>query len=251
MGPKRPLPASAPSGGDRSRRKVDDARRHPSPADAGTHAPSAINPLRKKVRDLTRLLQRSDSLPADVRVQHERALAEYQQDLQLATDEKRRQKIIRKYHMVRFFERKKAARMLKRLRKRLAASPSTEEAAELRQQIHQTNVDFHYAIYSPLDQKYTALYAAPATEGSDAKPAKPTFWKEVERRMEEGSNLDELRYGKTANAAPRLASSDVKRKGRVPIAAKPKPKQPEKKAARKGLEDKEASEGSDGGFFEE
>ena len=66
-------------------------------------AKNSVNPLKKKIRDVSRLLSRSESLPAGVRVENERALASYKLELAEAMDERRRQKMIKKYHMVRFF----------------------------------------------------------------------------------------------------------------------------------------------------
>jgi rRNA-processing protein Efg1 len=64
---------------------------------------SSVNAIKKKIRDLTRKLERAEGLPADVRAEDERALAAYQQELASAEAEKIRQKMIKKYHMVRFF----------------------------------------------------------------------------------------------------------------------------------------------------
>ena len=64
---------------------------------------AALNPIKAKIRDVTRLLERSENLPAGVRIEKERALAGYRQDLEQAETEKRRQQMISKYHMVRFF----------------------------------------------------------------------------------------------------------------------------------------------------
>ncbi len=64
---------------------------------------AALNPIKAKIRDVTRLLERSDNLPAGVRIEKERALAGYRQDLEQAEAEKRKQQMISKYHMVRFF----------------------------------------------------------------------------------------------------------------------------------------------------
>ena len=64
---------------------------------------SSVNAVKKHIRDVSRRLQRSQNLPADVRVDSERALAGYQQELAAAAEEKTRQKIIKRYHMVRFF----------------------------------------------------------------------------------------------------------------------------------------------------
>jgi hypothetical protein len=62
--------------------------------------------LREKVRDLKRLLEHSTTMPADVRIEKERALAGYQGDLEKSKStvgSKRRNDIISRYHMVRFF----------------------------------------------------------------------------------------------------------------------------------------------------
>jgi hypothetical protein len=64
---------------------------------------SSVNAVKKRIRDVTRLLARSEDLPADVRLENERALAAYQQELNAADEEKTRQRMIKKYHMVRFF----------------------------------------------------------------------------------------------------------------------------------------------------
>lgn len=63
----------------------------------------SINRLKKKIRDTTRVLNHSDKLPAGVRIEKERALVGYQHDLEQAALKKRRQQMITKYHMVRFF----------------------------------------------------------------------------------------------------------------------------------------------------
>ena len=64
---------------------------------------SSVNAIKKRIRDVTRKLERSEDLPANVRIEDERALAAYQQELAAAEAEKIRQKMIKRYHMVRFF----------------------------------------------------------------------------------------------------------------------------------------------------
>lgn len=64
---------------------------------------SSVNAIKKRIRDVTRKLERTEDLPANVRVEDERALAAFQQELGSAEAEKTRQKMIKKYHMVRFF----------------------------------------------------------------------------------------------------------------------------------------------------
>ena len=64
---------------------------------------TSVNHLKGKIRDVARTLDRSKNLPADVRVEKERALAAYKLDLENAEHEKRKHQMIKKYHMVRFF----------------------------------------------------------------------------------------------------------------------------------------------------
>ncbi|TGO07057.1 hypothetical protein BTUL_0338g00010 [Botrytis tulipae] len=159
---------------------------------------SSVNTIKKKIRDITRKLERAQDLPADVRAEDERALAAYQQELASAEAEKIRQKMIKKYHMVRFFERQKATRQLKKLRKRLLESGSTEEVEQLKDEMHILEVDLNYTQYHPLSETYISLYP-PKGSGEDtedkATKEKPPMWKEVEKCMEEGT-LDRLRNRK-------------------------------------------------------
>lgn len=64
---------------------------------------SSVNAIKKRIRDVTRRLERAEEGSANMRVEDERALATFQQELASAEAEKTRQKMIRKYHMVRFF----------------------------------------------------------------------------------------------------------------------------------------------------
>jgi len=66
---------------------------------------AAINPLKSKIRDLTRVLEHADHLPPGVRIEKERALVGYRMDLENAEEEKRTKEMIGRYHMVRFFGR--------------------------------------------------------------------------------------------------------------------------------------------------
>lgn len=77
-----------------------------STAKGGAPAPKLsldLKPIKKKIRDLSQLLETSPDMTADVRVENERALAGYKQDLSAAKNHQRNNKMISKYHMVRFF----------------------------------------------------------------------------------------------------------------------------------------------------
>ncbi|KAH6682043.1 hypothetical protein B0J14DRAFT_501986 [Halenospora varia] len=165
---------------------------------------SSVNAIKKHIRDISRRLERAEDLPANVRIEDERALAGYRQELVEAEAEKTRQKMIKRYHMVRFFERQKATRAVKRIRKQLLASESAEEVEILKSKMHEAEVDLNYTQYSPLSEIYVSLWPQKkdVEDGQEppkeAERTKPPMWAEVERAMEQGT-LDRLRN----RAAPR------------------------------------------------
>jgi hypothetical protein len=61
----------------------------------------SVNDLKRRIRDVKRLLNKSD-LPADARIVQERALAGYEEDLAQETARRERSTMIKKYHFVRF-----------------------------------------------------------------------------------------------------------------------------------------------------
>lgn len=63
---------------------------------------SSVNAIKKRIRDVRRRLERAKDVPANIRVEDERALAAFQLELAAAEEEGVRQKMIKKYHMVRF-----------------------------------------------------------------------------------------------------------------------------------------------------
>lgn len=113
MGPKRKHQESEPQEAVHASRQFQVYGNNPKPAKRPrrteppiykkqAHA-SSVNAIKKRIRDVTRKLERSEDLPANVRNEDERALAAYQQELAAAEAEKVRQKMIKRYHMVRFF----------------------------------------------------------------------------------------------------------------------------------------------------
>ncbi|KAH8595692.1 hypothetical protein B0O99DRAFT_661603 [Bisporella sp. PMI_857] len=207
MAPKRKLEDSEPQATVHESRQAQIYGKNPKPAKkprnfessapTQVHA-SSVNAIKKRIRDVTRRLERSDALPANVRIEDERALAGYEQELAVAEAEKTRQKMIKRYHKVRFFERKKADRSIKKLRKQLLEATTTEEVQQLKHQMHVAEVDLNYTRYCPLSEIYISLYPPKDEDGEDedsrqeSVQTKPPLWVEVERHMEEGT-LNQLR----------------------------------------------------------
>jgi rRNA-processing protein Efg1 len=90
---------SHPANSQRSKKRY---RMDPPTHKKQAHA-SSVHAVKKRIRDVKRRLERCPNLPANVRVEDERALAVHEQELATALEEKNRQKMIKRYHMVRFF----------------------------------------------------------------------------------------------------------------------------------------------------
>ena len=122
-------------------------------------------------------------------------------------------------------ERQKATRQLKKLRRRLLETKSTDEVGALKEQMHVAEVDLNYTQYCPLSEVYVSLYPQKSSTGdgeaaemAEAAP-KPPMWAEVEKCMEEGT-LDRLRNRASTTKAVAAPKSLEMR----PAKPKPKPK---------------------------
>ncbi|KAJ6131426.1 hypothetical protein N7523_001886 [Penicillium sp. IBT 18751x] len=170
----------------------------------------SVNELKKRIRDVKRLLQKPN-LPADARILQERALAGYEQDLADENARRERSQIISKYHFVRFLDRKAANKQLKSLERRLKEETlDSKQKEKLESKLRAARVNVNYTIYYPLTEKYIALYPKSKSSGKDGAEsesdadseqkthgddAKPPMWAIVEKCMEEDT-LAELREGK-------------------------------------------------------
>ena len=220
-----------------------------------------VNPLKARIRSLNRLLQHKENLPADVRLNHERELASCTWELAQAETEQRKKDLIGKYHMVRFFERRKAERRLKKLEKRVKEG----ETGDVEEQLHEAKVDLNYALYHPLDMVYSALWPTKAKKDKDGveqeveKQGDPDMWLLVEKCMEEGK-LDDLRNGKLLKSAPAAPTDDdaIAQRASTKSAQKSKKDKKEKKTTKPAkkqdedqvMQEQDEDEDSEEGFFE-
>ncbi|KAI5306975.1 18S rRNA maturation protein [Ascosphaera pollenicola] len=199
--------------GEKSEHRKYSKRRETTSDGPALPAPRAV---KDKIRDIKRLLDRSEHLPANVRVDKERELQQYESDLAEIVARKKRSVMISKYHFVRFLERKTAMKVLNRLKKARDALKTAEgedapALKELDEKIRIAQIDYNYTIYSPLTEKYLSLYPK-SNESKDDSPEskeqkrtkeekvlsvteKPPLWHVVEQCMAD-DKLEELREGK-------------------------------------------------------
>ncbi|KAG6035703.1 hypothetical protein E4U19_004401 [Claviceps sp. Clav32 group G5] len=173
---------------------------------------------KKRIRTIARLLQRNTDLPAHVQNDLQRELATLKATVADKSIHKRRSAMISKYHMVRFFERKKASRLVKQLKRKIEQSPKSDDVEDLKRQLHIAEVDEAYTIYHPHLEPYRSLYGNVKADskgnqdGEDSEEAeeeakndapiakkalnaeRPSMWSVVEKTMEQGLEaLQQLR----------------------------------------------------------
>ncbi|ERF73574.1 hypothetical protein EPUS_07508 [Endocarpon pusillum Z07020] len=153
--------------------------------------------LSDKIHSLRRLLEKAIDMPADVRLEKERELQGYVIDQQRIKAMREKNAVTSRYHFVRFMERRKAERLVKRVERSLDRVMNGEDgnsqyavarnettrshddgtkkitdgqqvlsSAErlalqqeaYKRQLHEAKVDLNYTLYAPLNQKYISLY---------------------------------------------------------------------------------------------
>ena len=95
--PEHPKPRGSRHGPGRAQHRVQKSKSHSQHGSAKY----SVNTIKNQIFHLNRQLKQD--LPADIRVEKERALAGYERDLELAIEEGKKDEMISKYHMVRFF----------------------------------------------------------------------------------------------------------------------------------------------------
>ncbi|KAH8752529.1 hypothetical protein F5883DRAFT_576384 [Diaporthe sp. PMI_573] len=192
----------------------------------------SLHEVKRRARNIERRFAKGDHLPADVQQKFERELAQCKAQIDEILHKKKRQDMISKYHKVRFFERKKAERLRKKLKKQAEECTDPEEKARIETDLHIADVDYHYTRYFPFLERYESLYTAPENPKDDEaedQPAairalhseRPPMWKVVEEAMRNGqAALEELQERRPEK------SHEVLPEKQKPKAAKDKKVQP-------------------------
>lgn len=159
------------------------------PLGASIHVSTAIaggsGKIKKKIRDIERLLKR-DTIPANIRIDNERALKALHVELENAQHNLKTRENAKKYHMVRFFERKKATRRLKHAHSSLqqAELESPDDCKLARERVRQCEIDLAYILLFPKSDKYISLYPADAAKTPGEARSDATCVKRLRFRLE-------------------------------------------------------------------
>jgi hypothetical protein len=180
--------------------------------------------------------------------------------------------MIGKYHKIRFFDRQKATRRLKKAKKELLAyeGGDVEERTRLGKAVDEAETELNYAQFYPLEKAYVPLFPTKNKkkdhEGGDGEGAgvqdveragDPKMWKTIQKCMADGT-LSDLREGRLEKNGPGFGKQkeSAASNGKGAKATKSKDTKAAGKVERNSnarksrAEEPDDDEDSDGGFFE-
>ncbi|CCC70477.1 hypothetical protein NCAS_0E04070 [Naumovozyma castellii] len=193
---------------------------------------AGANKIKRRIRDLERLLKKKkDILPDTVIVEKERTLEALRMELENAELRHKTKQNAKKYHMVRFFETKKATRKYKKALKQLASAKDKDEKELRGAQLLESKIDLCYVVNFPKTEKYIALYPTENTDDLETGSEKTNISKEntnvrreafrtlVANQLEEGTlpvSLEEIMKGKKLdkNGAGIMLEEDIENKSK-------------------------------------
>ncbi|EJT49005.1 hypothetical protein A1Q1_01916 [Trichosporon asahii var. asahii CBS 2479] len=126
-----------------------------------------VNKLKAQLRQARRLLAK-DKLDSGIKVATERRIKSLENDLRLAERRGVEKKNGQKYHAVKFFERQKLLRFIKRTSKEQAeyeAKGKEKKAKKSGEKLVEARIMLNYVLNFPNTQKYISLF--PVTEKKD------------------------------------------------------------------------------------
>eukprot|EP01028_Stygiella_incarcerata_P000657 TRINITY_DN1098_c0_g2_i1.p1 TRINITY_DN1098_c0_g2~~TRINITY_DN1098_c0_g2_i1.p1 ORF type:complete len:258 (-),score=95.96 TRINITY_DN1098_c0_g2_i1:76-849(-) len=118
-----------------------------------TTSTMGLSKLKSAIRSIKRFLEKKD-VDEKLRVEKEKVLKDLSSQLPLAQGRFREKKLSTKYHKVKFFEKKKVVRDLKRLRKKLEEGDDETVVKQIREKEDQ----YLYIIHFPASRRYVSLF---------------------------------------------------------------------------------------------
>ncbi|KAL3233388.1 rRNA-processing protein EFG1 [Nakaseomyces bracarensis] len=143
------------------------------------------NKLKRRIRDLERLLiKKKDTLPSNVIVEKERTLQALKLELENHDVKEQIKKNAKKYHMVRFFERKKALRKYKKALK----TYNEDESEQNKSKLAEAEINLCYVVNFPKSEKYISLFPSDMSdESSKTQLRRKAFVELVKKEIEQGT----------------------------------------------------------------
>ncbi|XBW36886.1 hypothetical protein QEN19_002465 [Hanseniaspora menglaensis] len=149
---------------------------------------SGSNKIKRKIRDIERLLaKKKDTLPDTILIEKERYLKTLNLELRNNELKQKAQKYSKKYHMVRFFEKKKSLKNYKKA------------VSEKKEDLQKEQLELLYAHNFPKCEKYVSLYP----KETDASNEEKFFYlKEIEKHWKNNTlplTIQDIMNGRKRN----------------------------------------------------
>jgi len=190
-------------------------------AAASTSQPKAsISKLKSNLRQVKRLLLKPQ-LDASVKRDALRRQTALSSELERALSSSREKQMAQKYHMVKFFERRKVERALGRAKRLLAAAKAegSKGKKKLERELLERRVDLNYIMHYPKAKKYVSLLRETTQEG-ERQRTEVRDW--VRGAMERGELSAEPEVEKSSVVAEPVRKPSAVKKGASNARAKDK-----------------------------
>ncbi|XP_022804133.1 rRNA-processing protein efg1-like [Stylophora pistillata] len=145
--------------------------------------------LKNKVRDVQRLLKKSD-LPATVRVVQERMLDVLKETIKDKAKEDKQKKIEKRSKKVIFFEKKKIFRKYKSCLKELNETENSETRNSLLKELEEIKQQWNYVYHFPGNTKYISLFPLTSHTNADIVAKQEKIQKTIAKKVAGGELED-------------------------------------------------------------
>ncbi|KAJ1920743.1 18S rRNA maturation protein [Mycoemilia scoparia] len=178
--------------------------------------PKSLSETKKRLRSTLRLLNKPN-LPSNQKVELERqvkALEILKTQFESGNDERTNAK---KYHKVKFFDRQKVLRKIKKLEKSFKESENDDSKEN---ELHKLFVKLNYTLFYPNTDKYIALYPTVEITDAERKEAIMEKQKEILESIEDAMNKGTLPKDSRQKSTEERGTlrKDAKRKRREALA---------------------------------
>ncbi|KAJ7979951.1 rRNA-processing protein EFG1 [Quillaja saponaria] len=175
-------------GGYGKRRVNSPARR--SKALGTEKKPKSVS-LKNQIRSVERMLRKN--LPHEVREAQEKKLEGLQKQQDIHTRLAAERKIFLRDRKIKFFERRKIERRIRRLEKLQRTSSGQAQGAEIAEQLSKHKEDLQYVTYFPKTEKYVPLFTG--SDNTEIVDSRNRLRKQIKTRVTEaaasGKDLEE------------------------------------------------------------
>ncbi|OCF57079.1 hypothetical protein L486_05938 [Kwoniella mangroviensis CBS 10435] len=172
---KKPKPKPAQDGEQAGPSRPRPTHKIPTVEQRSGDALPGTSKLKGQIRQTKRLLAK-DTLEPGLRVQTQRRLTSLEADLANATKRDVEKKNGAKYHMVKFFERQKLLRIIKRLQRKLkeAEEPkSDKKLIKYKEELEDARVMMNYVLNFPNTEKYISLFPPSSSSQHESSTKEP------------------------------------------------------------------------------